>query len=214
MRWLAILLISLAAVAPAIADDPAPSQQQAKFEVRYMTMMIEHHAMAVEMANQCQAKTLPHDTLLESFCATIQTEQSAELQQLQAWLRDWYGISAEMPTMKHGRMQQLERLNNLSGAEFEIEFLKRMIRHHWMAVVQSSKCTERAAHDALVTFCTDVVETQTAEITQMRTWLCDWYQLCNYGPKAGEIGTGDDDDDDPACKDVNPRGHGMGRGRK
>jgi hypothetical protein len=37
--------------------------------------------------------------------------------------------------------------------------------------------------------CGQIVEAQTAEITQLRTWLCEWYGVCNYGPK----GAADDD---------------------
>lgn len=42
---------------------------------------------------------------------------------------------------------------------------------------------DRAYHPELVDICANIVETQVAEITQMRTWLCEWYGVCNYGPK-------------------------------
>ena len=31
--------------------------------------------------------------------------------------------------------------------------------------------------------CADIVEAQVAEITQMRTWRCDWYGISNYSPE-------------------------------
>ena len=79
--------------------------------------------------------------------------------------------------------RQMERMAVMTGAEFEIAFMKSMIRHHWKAVVRASGCIDRAFHPELVAMCADIVEAQAAEITQMRTWLCDWYGICSYGPK-------------------------------
>lgn len=42
---------------------------------------------------------------------------------------------------------------------------------------------DRAYHPELIAMFAGIVEAQAAEITQMRAWLCDWYGVCNYGPK-------------------------------
>ena len=34
----------------------------------------------------------------------------------------------------------------------------------------------------LVEMCEGIVMTQTEEIRQMQAWLCDWYDICGYGP--------------------------------
>ena len=86
-----------------------------------------------------------------------------------------------------GMQNQMERMAEMVGAEFEIAFMKSMIRHHWKAVVRASGCIDRAYHAELVDMCANIVETQVAEITQLRTWLCEWYAICNYGPK-GSVG--------------------------
>lgn len=101
---------------------------------------------------------------------------------MQSWLADWYGVSYS-PTMTSGQQQMMDRMAAMSPEEFEIEFLKMMIRHHWKAMVRASGCLERAYHDELIAMCENIVLAQSAEIEQMRTWLCNWYGLCNYGPK-------------------------------
>src|SRR3546814_13320078 len=40
----------IAIAAPAAAEEPAPEESTAKFEVDFLMDMIDHHAMAVEMA--------------------------------------------------------------------------------------------------------------------------------------------------------------------
>lgn len=101
---------------------------------------------------------------------------------MQSWLQQWYGISYQ-PEMTPGDMQQMDRLSALSDGSFEVEFMKRMIRHHWKAVIRASTCIESAYHPELLSLCENIVMTQTAEIDLMRTWLCNWYGVCNYGPK-------------------------------
>jgi uncharacterized protein (DUF305 family) len=48
---------------------------------------------------------------------------------MQSWLQPWYGITYE-PRMTPGMERQVEELASRSGAEFEVEFLEEMIRHH------------------------------------------------------------------------------------
>jgi uncharacterized protein (DUF305 family) len=176
--WLGVWLL---AIAPAFANAPAPTPAQSRYETFFMEEMIDHHAMAVQMATMCEQKAV-HPELRE-LCTNIKTSQSQEIAEMQTWLQDWYGVSYQ-PQMTQGSMQQMERLAALAPEAFEVEFLKRMIRHHWKAVVSASQCTERAYHAELVSLCEDIVMTQTAEIDLMRTWLCEWYALCDYGPKA------------------------------
>lgn len=179
----------LAVSTPAAADQPAPTRAQAQYEVRFMTDMIDHHMMAVEMAEICLSNAV-HPELL-AMCQDIIAAQTQEIQTMQSWLQDWYGVSYQ-PQMSPGMQAQMDRLAQLYGSEFEIEFMKMMIRHHWKAVVRASGCLDKAYHSELIEMCGDIVEAQVAEITQMRTWLCQWYGVCNYGPKGnvadGELG--------------------------
>ena len=177
------LLLALATAAgiftvappPARADGPAPDKATAKFEIRFMQDMIDHHQMAVMMAEQCVAKAVHED--LRTLCQNIITTQTREIQEMQSWLRDWYGVNYE-PQMKPGDMKMIERLASLSGAEFEIEFMEMMIKHHLAAIREASKCEDRAYHEELRELCENIITTQAAEIEQMRTWLCQWYGVC------------------------------------
>ena len=182
-RILAWLVVALAAAisVPSLASGPAPSRPVAEYEIRFMTDMIDHHAMAVMMAQMCQQKAV-HPELL-TLCESMESSQTQEISTMQAWLADWYGV-AHTPEMTQGQQQRMARMMALSSADFEVAFMESMIRHHWKAVVRAARCVDRAYHPELVAMCEDIITAQAAEIEQMRTWLCQWYGRCNYGPKS------------------------------
>lgn len=162
-----------AASADSAALGPAPSQRTSRFEVRFMTGMIDHHAMAIMTSEMCLEKAVHEE--LRALCEDIIAAQAAEIELMQSWLQDWYGVSYE-PDMPMGG--GMERLDRLSGAEFEIEFMEMMIRHHRQAVREGTMCVAKAYHPELIDVCEGIVATQTAEIRQMQDWLCEWYGIC------------------------------------
>ena len=138
--------VAVAAAPPAQASAPAASDQAARFEVDFLTGMIDHHHMAVMMAEMCVEKAV-HDQLAAT-CESIVATQSAEIATMQQWLEDWYGISHE-PDMTG--MQSMHRFHDLDGEEFEVAFLRSMIRHHRGAIREAEKCLANAEHDELLT---------------------------------------------------------------
>jgi uncharacterized protein (DUF305 family) len=157
---------------PAQADAPPADPRTGRYEVRFMTEMIDHHAMAIAMSTMCLDRADHRE--LEAMCAEVITAQQREIQTMQQWLRDWYGVEYQ-PQMNQGDMRAMQRLAELDGADFEIAFLRAMVKHHWKAVVRADRCVEAAEHDPLVSMCQDIVTTQLAEIVQMQQWLRDWY---------------------------------------
>lgn len=174
MKHFSLAAIAVAAMTfPASASVPAPTPQQAHFEIRFMEQMIDHHTMAVMMAQMCLQKTVHPE--LRQMCQGIITSQSAEIQTMQSWLQQWYGISYS-PQPSNTKMQKLMRLN---GAEFEIEFMEEMTEHHADAIRESTDCLLRAYHKELRDLCQNIITAQAPEINMMRTWLCDWYGECD-----------------------------------
>lgn len=154
---------------------PAPNNGTAQFEIRWMENMIDHHTMAIMMAEMCVEKAIHSE--LESLCNDIIAAQSEEVEMMQTWLEDWYGISYE-PQMSPGEMQQMEQMAALEGEEFEIAFMEEMIQHHRMAIMEARMALRRAYHEELKTLARNIIATQSAEIEQMQGWLCEWYDRC------------------------------------
>jgi uncharacterized protein (DUF305 family) len=160
-----------------LAEAPAPDPATAQYEVRFMSTMIDHHHMAVMMGMMCVERAIHAE--LATMCQDIVSNQSEEIKTMQAWLQDWYDLSHE-PDMN---MDAMKDHDTLYGADFEVAFLKMMIRHHAKAVREGSRCIEMASHPDLVSMCSDIVESQLQEIRTMRRWLCNWYAICrsNFG---------------------------------
>jgi uncharacterized protein (DUF305 family) len=167
--------IDAAASQTRIASEPAPDRSTARYEIDFMQDMIDHHAMAIMMAEMCVEKAVHEE--LRQLCEDIIAAQSAEIQQMQGWLQEWYGISYA-PEMTPGAMKQMEKLAALSGAQFEIAFMEMMIKHHAKAVKAGERCVERVYHEELRELCENIIATQTAEIELMESWLCEWYGIC------------------------------------
>ena len=83
----ALMLCVSAAPAQTAEAGPAPDNSTAKYEIDFMTGMIDHHMMAVQMAEICLKKAL-HEELI-AMCQDIIATQTQEIQQMQTWLMEW-----------------------------------------------------------------------------------------------------------------------------
>lgn len=150
-----------------------------RYEIDFLTTMIDHHAMAVEMATLCDERTTNAELL--TLCGSIRTAQAEEIEMLQGWLSSWYGITHE-PELSDADRAALEDLGVLRRDAFETEFLTMMIDHHAQALREVRQCDHRAFHADLVVMCAEMESAQSAEIATMTRWLCDWHEVCGRHP--------------------------------
>lgn len=156
-------------------------------ELRFLEGMIDHHQMALDMANDCLAKA-ESETLI-TLCNEIIAAQSAEIAQMQAWLLDWYNVDyapvsmidaetedahaghdmpASDPAMMMGMMAGL---NRLEGSTYETAWIESMIDHHDDALHMAERILERAEHEELRGLAEQIISDQSAEIEQMEAML-------------------------------------------
>lgn len=151
-------------------------------DVRFMTMMIAHHAQAVAMAGHAAANGASAPVL--ALANRIVNGQQDEIATIEQWLRDrgqplpaaaahaHHAGDAPM----HGMLTeaQLARLRDARGPEFDRLFLTFMIQHHRgaVAMVEELIATPGAAQDETVfKFASDVNVDQTTEIARMERML-------------------------------------------
>jgi uncharacterized protein (DUF305 family) len=187
LRWLLLtpvlaLVVSLVSLSPASASGPAPDKAVALFEGGFLLHMIDHHAMAVEMGEMCIEKAVHED--LQNLCEEISKTQGVEIETMQDWLEDWYGVRYE-PQLTPSEMHQMEHLTSLSGSKFEITLMRELVLHHTIAIQNAERCVDRAHHGDLRTLCEEIIKTQQAEIEQLQTWLCEWYDWCHRKHEEG-----------------------------
>ena len=147
-------------------------------DVQFMQGMIAHHAQAIYMSQM--AERHGGNPRLLRLAKKIDQSQVAEIRIMSDWLLSngqTAPDSSSWRTMKMSGMlteEELAKLDQKTGVEFERGFLESMIRHHEGALemVKDLFATPRAGQEVDVNvFANDVVSVQTAEIGAMRQML-------------------------------------------
>lgn len=194
MTILAVLMVF--GVSAALADAPIEGRS-GRAEVRFMEGMIDHHQMALDMANDCIEKAEAES--VRELCAQIIVDQSAEIELMRGWLLTWYNIAYEPMSMMdmmpsapaagghgghagHGGMAMPDSdpammmgmfagLNRLQGRAYDIAWLEAMIDHHDDALHMSERILGRAQHADLIALANTIISAQSAEIALMESMI-------------------------------------------
>jgi uncharacterized protein (DUF305 family) len=162
----------------------AAGNRAERAELRFLEGMMDHHQMAVDMANDCLKKAT--DQPLLTLCQNIIVAQSAEIKQMQSWLKDWYGVDYAPMPMKMERMPgmampdptmsmgMMAGLNSLTGRDYEAAWVESMIDHHDDALHMADRLLKQVEHDELRDFATTIIKDQAAEIQMMEALLDQW----------------------------------------
>ena len=191
MRAILTIFFLLLSVSLAIAEGPVDGRA-GRAEVRFLEGMIDHHQLALDMANDCLAKASTETMTM--LCQMIIDAQSGEIEQMREWLLTWYNVeyrpismyvpSEDMGGMDHGAMDEpaadppmmmgmMAGLDRLEGLDYEIAWLESMIDHHDDALHMSERVLERAEHGDLRTLAETIIAAQTAEIATMEAMIVE-----------------------------------------
>jgi uncharacterized protein (DUF305 family) len=165
----------------AFAQSTAPANRAERAELRFLEGMMDHHQMALDMANDCLQKA--QDEALRTLCQNVIDAQSAEIAQMQGWLKDWYGVEyAPMPMDTHSMpgmsmpdpqmmMGMMAGLNQLEGRAYEIAWVESMIDHHDDALHMAERILRQVVHDDLRALANTIIKDQAAEIHALEALL-------------------------------------------
>ncbi|MGW0172440.1 DUF305 domain-containing protein [Rhodococcus sp. NPDC003322] len=160
-------------------------------DVMWTQMMIPHHQQAVEMAALAEGRT--ENAQLLALAAQIEAAQAPEIEQMTDWLTGW-GVPTMMGTdtddsmpgttggmmsdgMMHGGMggmmtaEQMSRLENSTGAEFDRAWLEMMIAHHQGAIDSSAQIRADGQSEQVRDLAGKIIAGQQTEIDQMKSML-------------------------------------------
>jgi len=152
-------------------------------EFDYLAVMIPHHDEAIATARILQRGTGRQE--MRTFAASIVETQSAEVEQMKAWLAAWYPRRDTRVVYQ----PMMRDLAGLTGDALDRAFLEDMIRHHLMAVMTSEWLIMRnlAVHAGVIPFAANIRDTQHAEMQMMSEWLRTWFGR----PGSGALVVGD-----------------------
>lgn len=183
----ALMAILSVGVLPAAAQDTTGGRS-ARAEIRFLEGMVDHHQMALDMANDCLSKDISDD--LKTLCQGVIDAQTPEIEQMEKWLADWYQIDYQSAPMEAhdahdtmsgmdmgnatdpaGMMGMMAGFDRYEGAEYEAAWLESMIDHHDDAVHMSERVLKWATHPELSDLANAIIHDQTAQIADMETML-------------------------------------------
>ena len=149
-----------------------------KFDIYWMSQMIAHHNIAVDMANFVLKNG--KDANVKIAAQSIVRTQSLEVKQMTGWLKSWYNAKPDVAQMKlmvtdmqpmvdasQGKMPG----HDMAMGNPDKNFLENMIPHHQSAVDMAKLALKKALRPELKTFSQGVIDVQSKEITQYQTWL-------------------------------------------
>lgn len=64
----------------------------------------------------------------------------------------------------------------MSGATIDAHFIEQMIPHHEDAITMSNLALEKAQRPEVKTLAQNIIDSQTAEINQMKDWYEEWFE--------------------------------------
>jgi uncharacterized protein (DUF305 family) len=177
-----VLLIAL--VALPWGSDSSVNGMMGDLDRHFIEQMIPHHEDAVGMAELALVKAEHPE--LRQLAENIRKNQSQEIAQMRAWYESWYDVEAPKPgtgfqgsgmgMMGMGMMGGGTDLEVLEVARpFDQEFINQMMPHHQMALMMAQMVLSGSDRKEIQDLARSIIQTQSAEIEQMRSWYRSWY---------------------------------------
>lgn len=158
----------------------------ANYDLRFIDAMIPHHQGAVEMAKQAQQKSKRPE--IKKLASEIIKAQDQEIAQLKQWRTAWYPKASSTPVaydaktgktvpMPHEQMQGMMMNMDLGSAdaEFDLRFINAMIPHHESAIAMAKDTLSKSQRPEIKKLAQSIIDSQQAEINQMKQWRKSWY---------------------------------------
>ncbi len=192
------LLLGGASVALARGMTAAPTggmmsnrpQATAPYDLRFMDDMIMHHEGAIMSARMMISQSA--HPKLRDLARRIIAGQQAQVDQMRAWIRQWYpgkdvgptGMGSGSGGMMGGGMMGG---GMMGGDTSDHMFLRMMIPHHQIAIDMSRDALAQAQHALLKGLARSIIRDQSAQITEMERYLMAWYGETSTRDLAGPM---------------------------
>jgi uncharacterized protein (DUF305 family) len=193
---LAVIAVGLVLVGGGLAvalgigrDAGTPDPTADSVDAGFSRDMARHHLQGVEMANVALERST--DPEVRQLAFDISSTQTNQVGQMEGWLALWgvppsggdpmswmtdgghTGHAMVMDGLMPGMAteDELAELRGLSGTEFDVQFLRLMIRHHQGGREMAEYAAQHAGERVVANLARTIAETQTAETTTMTAML-------------------------------------------
>lgn len=168
--WLVpYLVLGLLLAACGQTSSSSPSGQTSpgdQFDQQFIADMLVHHEGAIK---DSQA-VLPQLTRPEvkQLATQIIAAQTAEITQLRTWHTAWF---PNQPMLTPQPMNHMAHATPVPTGNADLDFMAAMIPHHEDAVKMARAALTASQRPEIKQLAQQIIDSQTAEITQMKTWM-------------------------------------------
>jgi uncharacterized protein (DUF305 family) len=159
-----------------ISPDPCSPLQlpQKNVDRAYLQLMVPYESGDIAMAKVALVKACHIE--LRQFAQRVVDTRNRRICAYSSWLHERFG--APVPT-KVGAWDQAElcKLGQLTGRDFEVEYMRAMIIHDNAAVQFGQDTQARACTSDVRLAACNMVREESCEVQQLKGWLADWYCL-------------------------------------
>jgi len=165
--------------APAAGGPPATGAKN-KADVEFATMMIPHHAQAIEMADMALKQAT--DPKVKALAPKIKAAQGPEIARMSGWLAGWgapvpdtaggsgmSGMGDQAGGMMSG--QEMTDLGKATGSGFDRMWLQSMTKHHEGAVDMARTELAKGTNPDAKELAQSIIDSQSMEIAEMTSIL-------------------------------------------
>lgn len=152
--------------------------QDEPFDLQFIDQMTAHHRGALMSTEAMIADSDRPE--LRQLAAAIESSQTAQIEQMQAWRAQWYGdVSSTAGGMAADQMGQMSTgagmsvMPDMMGGSGEDMYLQMMIAHHQLGVDMAGEALTRSGRPEIRQLAGDIADEQSAQILLMRAYLAD-----------------------------------------
>ncbi len=152
-----------------------PDRSTIGFEINFLTGMIPHHQMAIDMSKL--ALRYATDPQVKDLARRIISEQRPEIARMQHYLAV-DGVRNYRPGKAADELMDLKTLGSQRGNAFNVAFLTMMTDHHTRAIqgdsmgmIGAAEANGRVAQPGLKQLTVQIVSTQSRELQEMQGYL-------------------------------------------
>ncbi len=148
------------------------------FDLQFLDQMTMHHQGALMSTLAMIANSDRPE--LRDLATAIETSQTAQIEQMQAFRTEWYGDAestsggmdmSQMEQMMSG--DEMSGMADMMGGRGEEMYLQMMIVHHQLGVDMAEEAISRSERPELRQLAQEIADEQSAQIVLMQNYLSE-----------------------------------------
>lgn len=167
-----------AQAAPEAAPTPTKSgfetQTSPPYDQRFIDTMKAHHDQAIQMARMAVDKTSSAE--VRTMAQKMIADQERDEAEMRSWREQWFPGAPDVadltvPGAEPMTAAHMERLQPLSGHDFDHAFIEMMIPHHESAIAMGRDAATKGEHEEVRRKGQEIADKQQREVEELKKML-------------------------------------------